>query len=1095
MLNRHLFNKHPVGAGVLSALSGIVLLDAPLHSSLSVLKGIGQATFSRAGGTSNGTVTDFEGRVLNVKPGEARFQNVRRVENICPAPLSDDSFWLTVGGQATVLSETFNGEYITRLTPSSGGSVIRYVPSFDSSGKTMLGSVFVRVSRPLEPGDIIQFYQGSAGSFTTFSSVNSRLGVFSVGQFVRIATDAVASVTAGSTLGVVAVRGIGNSPLNVDVVGLQYEDITGQTVQEPSEPVSVGVGTQPELVEDPGFDDPGYWAGIGATTVAGGVMSVYSTAAVGSTQIRQTDWEVPDQSVVKISFEMKNHVQGYTDFEDVLGTVYLDNIQEDGVHTVVARVVNHLFPGSPVQLRLRCVSQFVSSWLMDFDLDNISIQVIDHGSNVDGVKYFPYHNRIYTNFFNEVHDPGPGSKFGRRVENLVTAPVVDMPVPATYVSSPATDPWGGSNAIRLTGASGVAQLSNFGGAYTTVGRYRDLVNAIYVRKVSGTITDAELTILGPNGVAPISVGIGSSLTSEWQRFTINGKNDFLLTGVCGLGINFSNSVVIEVAAAQMEDRTSSSDKVNPGEYVSRNLGIGQEIVGDPSFDNEAAWDYVPATGSPFSWSPGEMTVSATATAIRYVALKPQYGTIVHGRQYEFSITVEGYNANGRIGEQLYILSGWAGASSIQVTGNGTYTAVFQADNTGLPYGESTIWMSASSGIGGTGPFEASITGISIREVTADTGLPGVKEFPSTNPNTVVSNVVQPVASVSPETPGDGLVLEGQRINACPHSSDLTDISWGGSNTTLAQTELAPDGTTTGWLLTETSTTANGSMSFNVLNAAADWWTYSVYLRQGDSGPGGVLRMKDVQTTLSHCDVGITWTNGVPSLAFIAGTGVIHPVEGPVFGDWYRVAVSALHTGTGANTLRGVIGGSSFTATETGSLRACWVQMEQGATVSSYIPTYGTAQTRAADSLTYDRQNIADVQGSAFATVRHHAADSYGSESTIIGFSHNVNHVLRRSNLGSGFESDDGVISSSFGVALTAEPHTVGVAWSLGNTKPVYVDGVSPFSPTAYGGAWGASQRMVVGSSLGGTDPWYGTIKDVKIYERAFASDKMQRKTK
>ena len=225
--SRHIYGKMSGVAGALSRMSFI----APLKNSLILDRGTGDPTFTRADGADRrATVVDYEGRVIAVKAGEARFTGARRVENLVASDVS---------GWATTANNTVGGS----VSDPDGGTTAYTITATNANAYRASGVVYgvgsavhsAWVRRRTGTGTVL-FYNGGDGSATT--DITSII----TGSWQRISAGVIA--TAGAGTGNCGFR-INTSGDAIDVWHPQAENVTGQSNQNPSEYVSVGTLSAP----------------------------------------------------------------------------------------------------------------------------------------------------------------------------------------------------------------------------------------------------------------------------------------------------------------------------------------------------------------------------------------------------------------------------------------------------------------------------------------------------------------------------------------------------------------------------------------------------------------------------------------------------------------------------------------------------------------------------------------------------------------------------------------------------------------------------------------------------------------------------------
>jgi hypothetical protein len=219
----------------------------------------------------------------------------------------------------------------------------------------------------------------------------------------------------------------------------------------------------------------------------------------------------------------------------------------------------------------------------------------------------------------------------------------------------------------------------------------------------------------------------------------------------------------------------------------------------------------------------------------------------------------------------------------------------------------------------------------------------------------------------------GLLVEESRTNLLLRSEEFDNASWGVLNVTVtANTQLAPNGTTSA----ETLTDVNGVTSANVgcfqSVALADSTTYamSCYVKAG---------------TKTTCRVGIRDKTGANILANFnlsavsttAGNALSSTIQDAGNG-WYRcTAICA--SATGATGPRGIVfmDTASYTANGTGTIHVWDAQLEAGASPTSYIATTTAAATRSADVADLISQAIANNIRTLYLEFRSPASGTRG----------------------------------------------------------------------------------------------------------------------
>jgi hypothetical protein len=190
----------------------------------------------------------------------------------------------------------------------------------------------------------------------------------------------------------------------------------------------------------------------------------------------------------------------------------------------------------------------------------------------------------------------------------------------------------------------------------------------------------------------------------------------------------------------------------------------------------------------------------------------------------------------------------------------------------------------------------------------------------------------------------GLLMEESSINICLYSEDLTGAGWGtGSTSVTANSAVAPDGTTTGDLLTATGGT--GSVRLRSVTFTGDGEkAMAVYLKAGTATRNQVLFYDNTASTGRHY-INVNWTAGVPAITTLLGAGTLFPVESAGNG-WYRICFSATGIIAANSNVVGII---PDPLAGTGNVSVWGVQVENLNIPTSYIKTEASTVTRSEDT--------------------------------------------------------------------------------------------------------------------------------------------------
>jgi hypothetical protein len=211
-------------------------------------------------------------------------------------------------------------------------------------------------------------------------------------------------------------------------------------------------------------------------------------------------------------------------------------------------------------------------------------------------------------------------------------------------------------------------------------------------------------------------------------------------------------------------------------------------------------------------------------------------------------------------------------------------------------------------------------------------------------STAASN--QPRFDFNPATYSSlGLLIEPQRTNLLLYGEDLSNAFWTKQDTTVAQSDLAPDAATIPYKVAETTTTSFHSVGTTLSLSASQSYVLSFYAKVGERN----------WIAVSTGDLAGTIADSYINLA-TGATGTVQHANVTVqtiTNGWYRVFVK-FNSNSGGSTPTIAVGtatgdGAKSFAGTTGSGIYVWgLQVELGSYGTSYIQTTGATVTRSAD---------------------------------------------------------------------------------------------------------------------------------------------------
>ncbi len=221
----------------------------------------------------------------------------------------------------------------------------------------------------------------------------------------------------------------------------------------------------------------------------------------------------------------------------------------------------------------------------------------------------------------------------------------------------------------------------------------------------------------------------------------------------------------------------------------------------------------------------------------------------------------------------------------------------------------------------------------------------------------------------------GGLLERLRANLCLRSQELDNASWLNESvapTRTANTDVAPDGTTTADSLKDTSVAFSGVKQTVTITDDSNSVTFSFFIKKGT-----VAEYAGVALDL----IGGTGVSGSVTIDHINGTLVNRDSGGPndkgiesFNDDWWFVWFVLNNNNTGNTDARIILRTTadddllgSWDGAVTGTNIFWGFQIEQNSPyATSYIPTAGASVTRSADILIHDNTNEIIFPGTSAA---------------------------------------------------------------------------------------------------------------------------------
>lgn len=455
---------------------------------------------------------------------------------------------------------------------------------------------------------------------------------------------------------------------------------------------------------------------------------------------------------------------------------------------------------------------------------------------------------------------------------------------------------------------------------------------------SGTLTASSITSVG-NGWYRIAMTGSAADTSAFRIAMVPAASGNSIGASDGTVTYTGAGTSLFIWGAQLEAVPDA------------NLVLGPELVANGGFDSATGW----TLGTGWTISGGVATFDPTGQA----ANSDIYYTLPSAKD---SAAIYDVSANGAFGVILAVTAGGA----IKVTGT---VSGRTAGTIRILSASGRIYIRALNGTG----FNGSIDNISVREITAITGMP-------TDYTRNFGGVFPPRFDYDPVTLAPkGLLIEEQRTNLLVRSEEFDNASWTKNVVTVtANSAVSPDGTADAdTLVPDSGQALAGAFVNQTISKTASAITYTASVYAKASQFNRVRLLVDGGNSANRADATISLVNGsVVTAAATAGTFTSASVSAiPLSNGWFRVALT-FTTGTEVTLRNRILAEDSVATTGDGTsgIYLWGAQLEAGAFATSYIPTAASQVTRTAD--------VATITGANFSQWYNQSEGTFVVEGTV-----------------------------------------------------------------------------------------------------------------
>ena len=515
------------------------------------------------------------------------------------------------------------------------------------------------------------------------------------------------------------------------------------------------------------------------------------------------------------------------------------------------------------------------------------------------------------------------------------------------------------------------------------------------------------------------------------------------------------------------NRDSDATRVNSEGLIERVGYYGSEKITNGTFDADSNW----GKSSGATISNGQANIVVTGGSFQYIDQGISY---VAGKEYRLTATIQGTSGKALRFQDNASNTGGLQVSNGTVNFNGNIQAV---DITWAANSNSNILIIARSG---AGDFSFTVDNVSVKEITGDRARLNYE---------IEGGLVNTKPS---------LLLEPQRTNVILQSQDITTNWSRGSEPTLTSNiAVAPDGT-----LTADGIQANTDASFqtvrqlgiSVSSNSTVSNSYFVKKETSEDAYGGFgLVFTGVSTKVFY---GIV--DAVNGTVTISGSNLTGTTKVEDYGNYWRICATT--TDTGSNTSLGVyhygtlsLNGTSLSA-GLGSVRTIWgMQTELNQSYcTSYIPTNGSTQTRAAE--TCNGAGTSSIFESSEGILYAEIAALANNADTLRWI--NLNNGATTNRVAFYYRTDENQLTylvssgttqvfSTITLSSASSFIKIAAKWKA-NDFALWVDGVKVVTDTSGNSPVGLNQ-LSFDNGAGGSN-FYGKLRDIRVYNTKEMTD-------
>jgi len=541
-------------------------------------------------------------------------------------------------------------------------------------------------------------------------------------------------------------------------------------------------------------------------------------------------------------------------------------------------------------------------------------------------------------------------------------------------------------------------------------------------------------------------------------------------------LDFANSKTLDPRITFSRPTTATYYNGITSAVAEQNLALYSQTL------SNALWVFSSGsiTGSNVTAPDGMATASQITFTAQYAGVS-QNITPISGATYTGSLYIQSVSGNTNLhlflsGNGLYlqispitVTTTWTRYTFTVTNWNATYPiqiGVQDRNATGQPT-VINLW-------GAQVEQRASATAYNATTTTAITNyIPALQ----TAPNNVARFDCNPTTGESL-----GLLIEEARTNLQTYSAGVGGTGWNLSNATANLTAtIAPDGTQTASLITESTATGSHGFSKIIVVANATAYTISYYVKQFGNTTRN-LALYDINTSSA------AYIN-ISNMTQISGSFTVSFAS--VGNGWTRISYTGTSTSTSGGTYIYLTQGTttSYAGDGYSGFYVWGAQLEAGAFLTSYIPTVASPVTRVADLASVATTGWYNIsQGTWFGSV---ATKATNSAPRIVGTSSSSRTPLCMNSAFNGFMYDGASVQSA-NTSTVNTTSKLATSW-IGTTGSVSLNGgavVTGAQPTGYANI----TNINIGNDSGSTQFINSTIQKVAYYPIALSNAEIMEMT-